>query len=691
MKKTINIWMQLLGFEKNDPDRGAARFLEQTGFVPDSVCALLFHPDFIHLHGGMDKEYHLFADNCAYRAIPRNTERERQDWTNHDLRTLIAALKERGVDFYAGIMGTYLADMFHDEWLSAHPELRATSIRGPRNLMCLKRFADGTYYEDFFAERLVRTLVDYGFAGVHLSDGFCPSDHLYKSDYSTDMVEQFTAHTGIVLPQNVASTMGDDTPEAAKTRQQYLWGERRAEWIAFYEWRWERFFQKICDACHAAGKKVWILGMYCSDPFETRYVYGFDTKRVMDAGVDAITANILPSSVYLEAPEYPYYFHRMHMDLPLLRAQVGEHTVLSMLGVQDASEEWSVLAHTPTRLERDLYTMTAFSGGGEDGKRAAADGVFLCLGDGIPHRDWEKLHRLIDIGHSTNVQRSYSPMLLWSDVAADKMLAEYMATRRTTPHKQGFEIFRAGVPLGGAVRSELLPQLCCPLFVPNYDMLSDEEKRQLAEYPHPWVGTAPANFPLLELSPTYVCQDWFSDRPLKAFVCGADLDAALRAEIDEVLSVEDPTPSRATEPEAEVHPPIAELPFAKLTDGFLRAVCILLQTCMCKKLSVCCNVPLLAVKQENGDDRLFLFNPHDNGYVSAKVTSKRELLSAEVASSYPVLPVKFFHEERFDGVFSFEETAEPKHHFKVKVAPDGVTVVDIRRKPCAPIVERNEE
>ena len=58
--------------------------------------------------------------------------------------------------------------------------------------------------------------------------------------------------------------------------------------------------------------------------------------------------------------------------------------------------------------------------------------------------------------------------------------------------------------------------------------------------------------------------------------------------------------------------------------------------------------------------------------------SKRELLSAEVASAYPVLPVKFFHEERFDGVFSFEETAEPKHHFKVKVAPDGVTVVDIR-------------
>ena len=56
MKRSTNIWMQLLGFDKNDADRGVARFLERTGFVPESVCALLFHPDFVHLHGGMDKE-----------------------------------------------------------------------------------------------------------------------------------------------------------------------------------------------------------------------------------------------------------------------------------------------------------------------------------------------------------------------------------------------------------------------------------------------------------------------------------------------------------------------------------------------------------------------------------------------------------------------------------------------------------
>jgi hypothetical protein len=91
--------------------------------------------------------------------------------------------------------------MFHKEWLSDHQEIRTCRINYPGNLMCLKRFKDGTYYEDFFAEKLVQTLVDYDMAGVHLADMFCPTEHLYKSDYSTDMTEQFIDHTGIVLPK----------------------------------------------------------------------------------------------------------------------------------------------------------------------------------------------------------------------------------------------------------------------------------------------------------------------------------------------------------------------------------------------------------------------------------------------------------------------------------------------------------
>lgn len=680
MKKSINVWMQLLGFEKNDPDCGAARFLAQADVVPDNVCALLFHPDFVHLHRGMEKEYKLFPDNCAYRAIPRNTERARQDWTNYDLRTLSRALKARGVGLYAGIMGAYVEDMYHDEWLSHHQELRATSIRGPRELMCLKRFADGTYYEDFFAEKLVQTLTDYDLSGIHLSDMFCPSAHLYKSDYSTDMVEQFTAHTGIALPPAIAATMGDDTPAAASARQQYLWGQLRVQWISFWEWRWAAFFRKICAAVHAVGKQVWILGMYCSDPFETRYVYGFDTRAVMDAGVDVITANILPSSVHFEHPSFPYYFHRMQMDLPLLRAQLGDgHRILSMVGVQDAAEEWSILAHAPVRLERDIYTMTAFVGG-KQGSARAADGLFFCLGDGLSSREWSLLKNRTEIGFSGEVACPLSPLVLWSDTANERMLAAYVESRRTSAHKQAFEIFRAGTPLAGALRSEQLQGFGGVLFVPNYDLLSQDERAALADAGVPFVGTAPADYPLLGERPSYVCQDWNSDYPMKAFLYGAELGEGERAEIDDLLGREEHFTHAATYPEREIHPPIEELPFTTLSSGFVRSLGILLRAAVRVRFPVSADMPMLALGMADGSARLYLYNPYDNGYVSACVTSERAIADAEIASAYPVLPVKFFHEEKLAGMFDFDTVPTDKRKFKVKLAPDGVTVVDVRFK-----------
>ena len=680
MKKSINVWMQLLGFEKNDPDCGAERFLKQADVIPDNVCALLFHPDFVHLHRGMEEEYKLFPDNCAYRAIPRNTERARQEWTNYDLRTLARALKARGVGLYAGIMGAYVENMYHDEWLSHHQEIRATSIRGPRELMCLKRFADGTYYEDFFAEKLVQTLTDYDLSGIHLSDMFCPSAHLYKSDYSTDMVEQFTAHTGVVLPQNIADTMGDDSPAAASARQQYLWGQMRVQWISFWEWRWSEFFRKICTAVHAVGKQVWILGMYCSDPFETRYIYGFDTRAVMDAGVDVITANILPSSVNFEHPSFPYYFHRMHMDLPLLRSQLGDrHRILSMVGVQDAAEEWSILAHAPVRLERDIYTMTAFVGG-EQGTARAADGLFFCLGDGLTSREWSMLKNRTEIGFSGEVACPYSPLVLWSDTANDRMLAAYVENRRTSAHKQAFEIFRAGTPLAGSLRSEQLEGFGGVLFVPNYDLLSQDERTALAACGIPFVGTAPADYPLLGERPSYVCQDWNSDYPMKAFLYGAELSEAERAEIDALLSNEEHFTHAATLPEREIHPPIEELPFTALSVGFVRSLGIMLRAAVRVRFPVSADMPMLALGMADGTARLYLYNPYDNGYVNACVTSKREIADAEIASAYPVLPVKFFHKEKLTGLFDFDTVPTDKREFKVKLAPDGVTVVDVRFK-----------
>ena len=678
MKKTINIWMQLLGFDRNDADRGVARFLERTGFLPDSICGLLFHCDFIHLHQGMDTEYQLLQANCAYHGIPRNKERERQPWTNHDLRTLVRELKKHGVDFYAGIMGSYLGDLFHHEWMSDHPEMRARKRNAWGSLMCLKRMADGRYYEEFFAEKLVETLVDYEMAGVHLSDGFCPNSQIYLSDYSTDMVDQFLMHTKLSLPAEIMATMGDDESPAVTLRAEYIWANLREEWIRFYEWRWERFFRVVCSAAHKAGKQVWILGMYCTDPFETTYFHAFDTKRAMDAGVDCITANILPTSVGLNAKNSPYYFHRMHMDLPLLGAQVDGHRVVSMLNVQDASEEWSVLEHRPTLVERDIYTITGYKNWKNGAATDAAEGLFLCLGDGIDPYHWNFLKKRIDVGFSTDADRIWSPMILWSDHGHQQMLPAYIKTRRTSAHKQSFELFKAGTPLGGSVRTDCLKGFEGTLFVPNYDLLSAEEQAMLKEGALPFVGTVPVGYDLSDLDVAFQCTDQFSDFPLTAFACGGAIPSEDQAAIAALCAEDDGIPSTADQPDPQITALRCEMPFCKLTNGFIKSVGVLLRALMTAQFPVRSNQPMMALRLKNGKDRLFLYNTDDNHYDHAVVTAA-DLKSATVAGFYPVLPPRFVQEKNTAFSYDYNSTALSET-FQVKLAPGGVAVVDIERK-----------
>lgn len=679
MKKSINIWMQMLGFERNDPDRGAKRYIDHIGFVPDSICALLFHTDFINLHRGMDEEYELFADNCAYFGIPRNKERERQPWTNYDLRLLIKELKKHGVDFYAGIMGIYMNELNHHEFMTEHPELRSLRLDSDYNLCCLKRFKDGTYYEDFFVKKLVETLVDYDCAGVHLADKFCPSDRIYASDWSWDMADQFMSHSGTVMPESVMATKDDDSFESRKIRHSYIWGNLRRELIDFYEWRWERFMKKVCDAVHAVGKQVWVLGMYCTDPFETRCIYGFDTKRVMDAGVDCITANILPTSVKMDNPKSADFFCRMHIELPLLRAQVGEKKVVSMLGIQDASEEWSILDHDPTRLERDIFTITSHRRFDKEGCDNSADGLFLCLGDGIPKTGWDFLKLRIAKGFEADVAHCYSPVILWSDTASERMLDAYIENKRTSPLKQCWELFHSGVVFGGAVRTDNLDYFEGCLFVPNFDLLSDGEKADLISRKIDFVCTVPADYDVSDLQPCYTISDTFSDFPMKALICGVCPSDATKAKISQLLPSDDGIPSRADEPETDYDPLRLELPYRKLSQGFVDALRELLISLTQKEFPVSCTHPMLAFRLKNGNDALYIYNTDERHYGHAIVEYDRNI-KAKMSSFYPVLPPRYVQEKNTSFSFDYNKIHETHNKIQVKLAPTGLAIVNIERE-----------
>ena len=301
------VWMQLLGLDRERSDYGVGEWLATMGEKPDGVCLFTPHPDIIHQHSGMESEYTLHPDDCAYCAIPRNILRERQPWTNYDLRGAVKEIRKAGVEPYLSIQGAAYNNLFHREWVTDHPEVHHYLRSGAKSAIHpLKRFCDGSYYEDFFIKKMCETLTDYDFAGLQIADGFCPSG-MTHNESSADLVDQFLTHSGIVPPNEVLESMTSDEPQALALRNNWIWKSVRVEWIKFLNWRWESFFKKLCNAIHSIGKKLITLAVYCSDPFETQYCLGIDLKRIITAGVDYLMPNTLPTSVHFNGRDERFW------------------------------------------------------------------------------------------------------------------------------------------------------------------------------------------------------------------------------------------------------------------------------------------------------------------------------------------------------------------------------------------------
>ena len=691
----IIVWSSLLGFEKTDSDRGVRRFLDQAGFVPEAVCALLYHSDFFHQHEGMEKERILPPDNCSYHGIPRTAERERQAWTNYDVRELARGLKAAGSGLYASIFGATLNNAFHHEWISDHPEIRRHGRWGERNAVGhfpLKRLKDGTFYEDFFIKKVCEALADYELEGIHLADGFCPpaGGMLHSMDFSTDFVEQFLAHSHLTLPDEVAKTMGQDDTRSEVTRADYIYGNHRVEWVEFNAWRWEVFFRKLCTAVHAIGKKVMTLGMYCTDPFETLYCIGVDLKRIVEAGVDCVTANTLPTSCYILGrdegkPQRPYYFNRYMALAPITAAHLPKGRMITMLALQDPTEEWSTMHHAPCQHERDMYTVTAYHIHDGDGLSRATEGLMLCLGEGIPASDWAwERERLAIALSAKETERVVSPAMLWSDTVQERMLRAYVETRRWTPFKLFYELAKGGAHCAATVRPEGLDTYEGPLVVPCFDLLSEEEKRAVAAYDRGAVlctavaGTDPTDY---GMQPEILFEDGFSDGPTMVFAFGCQVGAETREAIAALLAEDDGTPNLDKDPSKIEEPQYTlsdTLVFAKMTTGFRDAMALLLSAIQDSPFII--NKANMILKMKDGAYRLYLFNDSEVKYHRAFVQSKTEIDYTKIISKFPVLPPRYVEQATDKLQFIYKEEPEVKRGFEVKIQPGGVTIIDVYLK-----------
>ncbi|MFC1526160.1 hypothetical protein ACFL6X_05040 [Candidatus Latescibacterota bacterium] len=519
------IWIELIGFDNASGDYGVSEFIEKVGFVPEGICLLASSPDIVLQHPGMAMEAPLPADICARQGHTHNQERRRQDWTNHQVRGLVQSLRAAGVSTFLSHFTQYHGNRHHREWVSDHPEVltqrNSTEATGGYNP--LKRLSSGEYFEDVFVGKLLETVADYGFDGWHGPDGNGPlSGPIFETDFSDDMLHQFVALSGSALPDEIWRA-GGETCDGRRARGEWIWRHQRREWIEFWSERWAGFWRKILDRLHGAGKRGIINNAWARAPWESLYRYGVDYRKIAEAGVDAIIVETVAASLNMDprpSTRDPGRSYDMASMLQLIRAYVPRTKLLFLCTVQDIVEQWDAIRHTPTVLEREIFSVSNVYAIDSNGRPTrSVDGGLVCLGDGIRRSEWETLERWWDVAANDVPQRVLGAAMLWSDHAVRAQVDDFTLNRTWNSHRILSGLQEHGAPIHTTVRSEHLDGYEGPLFVPNPHLLSDPERQALTGYAGgPVVVVGPDLTGLSELSSVF--SQGAARRPLQCAVWG---------------------------------------------------------------------------------------------------------------------------------------------------------------------------
>ncbi len=484
-----SIWIELIGFEKNAPDCGVTEYLETTGFVPDSISLHLTSIDFANLHKGMDTEYVLPSYVCSYGGHPENDQRKRQDWTNYDLKNLILQLQKRGIKVFASFFDLEP----DDEFKSQHPELLSSCAYGDEGgtLIMIKRFSDGTYYEDFLMDKLAQIISDYGFDGIQLADGISsPRNAIWFTDFSHDLIEQ----SGIKIPGDVADIGA------------YISSFKRREWISFYRRRWSEFLTKIIRGLKKLGAEVAVNSAWTRDPFEAIYRYGADYKVIEEAGADYFVVEDVSSDLAILGYEdnhcYAFSYAQRQMihfefvaNLMAIRAQTSKMRITPLFMIWDNQEQWDVLHHAPTAMQRAATAnFTHFCNRGGE-LAAITDGPHFCLGDALSQDDWSFIRLCIDNGYTPGAIDADGATFIWSSARMENELTEFISHGIYHSAKWLAVLLRAGAAIPKAADISELKNVNGDIVVTNYELLPEEEQTHVDSYTNGRVIKITADFP----------------------------------------------------------------------------------------------------------------------------------------------------------------------------------------------------
>ncbi len=507
MKFEYHLWTELLAFEKNDPDRGAARYLDSMPVKPDSIFLFICTADFPLSHRGMETEYELSPAVCSRNAHPRNEQRERQKWTNWQLRELIANLKKRGVATYLSMFTNYYHDQFGPEWLTSHPEIRI--INDIVQLEPIAFLNDGTPFEKVFGPKMAEVCRDYGFAGFHGADRFNSSGLLYRHVITDSLARNFVRQTGLQAPDYVTDTC-DGIPLKQKKRMRWIWGEHRREITRFIQDRWTSFWKEVAAQVHAVGGQCIMNSSFTRGSQVAAGWFGIDYKAVVEAGVDAIVCETVPLSMsnqafrssWLNFPDLHRPYHNWCITaMQEIRAYLPDTRIMFLHGCKDVVEDWDNIRQSPAGYERELFALASLCHYRKGKLFRAADGLTACLADGFSDSDWKFITERWEAAiRPDELVRAGEMVFVWDDKMVSEGVEDYFFDYFPTAFDTIYRFKYQGFAIQSTARADELDEVHEPLCIPMAHLLGRELVAKLIDRPEPVVLIGRSEF-LAEWAP----------------------------------------------------------------------------------------------------------------------------------------------------------------------------------------------
>lgn len=678
------LWLELIGFDNTQPDMGVRAYLDGLGFIPTGLSIFMWGPDFVHLHDGLAKDAAFPPDIGAYLdPLYFDKKQPGPAWTKFQLKSLIGELHKYGIEVHFSVFPNSLDNRFHREWISDHPETGVVYLTevDPWFPMIhpLKRLADGTFYEDFFVRKVTEVACDYGFDGIHLVDGYNHGWYqLWDAEYSDDMVDQFLAHSGVKLPPELPAVCGQAKP-ALKARAEWIWANRRREWINFHVDRWDVYFRKVTAALHGLGKKVACNTCWTRDPMEAIYRYGIDYQKLQAAGIDRFVVETcgaggeMLNKVCRARFSVPF-FHVIKATSLLTRAYVPDANIVFNNCTQDITEGWSTLRHAPAFLEREIYSYSnLFHYDAAGTPRRTFNGLNVCLAAGMESGEWQWVKARWDSAFGMEVKAVDGLTLVWSDELMMREVDEYIQTRNSMTQNVLYHLLAAGVSIAATVDAKHVDKVAGPLLVINPHLLSEADRQRILKNPHRVVitiGPGKAGGSTLAV----VVTDGAETDAMQMGVFGpvkAPIEQKQTPGVRNRIDV-----GNAQEPasffDEMTFQPVSDAFYAACADAILKVA----RPTLALDIDSFCHGEWAGVQsfhKADGGIRSFIWNESFQ-YVDTRLQADRELTGVKAVSKFrgrPIVP--------FDGddVAYKEKPTGRGRRFIVRIPPKGVGVVDL--------------